>query len=87
MSSSVRDPPEDRLSSESGDVMEITIISGDLNTPGSIIEIPFSEGPLGRGPVYEVDPKTRKCKPNLQRFEITAIHPDGTRDLKPCHSS
>ncbi len=66
--------------------MDITIISGSWDTPGSIIEIPFAESSLGRGPIYEVDPKTRKCKTNLQRFEITAIHPDGTRDLKPCHS-
>lgn len=82
MSSSVRNSHEDRLSGEGGDVMDITIISGDLDTPGSIIEIPYAEGPLGRGPVYQVDPKTRKCLPELQRFEITAVHPDGTRDLK-----
>ncbi len=64
--------------------MEITIISGSWDTPGSIIEIPYAVSSLGRGPIREVDPKTRQCKPNLQRFEITAIHEDGTRDLKPC---
>lgn len=67
-------------------MVEITIISGSWDTPGSIIELPFVESDLGNGPVYQVDPKTRKCLPNLQRFEITAIHPDGTRDLKACHS-
>lgn len=68
-------------------MIDITIISGDLNTPGSIIEIPFTDSNLGRGPVYQVDPKTRKCLPGLQRFEITAVYPDGKRDLKPCPHS
>lgn len=63
--------------------IEITVISGDLDTPGSIIEIPWSVGVLGSGPIKEVDPKTRKAVDRLQRFEITSILPDGTRDLKP----
>lgn len=66
--------------------MEIRIISGDLNTPGSIIEIPWSQGPLGVGPIYQVNPKTRTCMKDLQQFEITAIHADGRFDLKPVNA-
>jgi len=63
--------------------MEITVISGDFDKVGCIVEIPRSNGSLGTGPIYEIDPRLRKCKNTLQRFEITAIHADGTRDLKP----
>jgi hypothetical protein len=66
--------------------MQITVIRGDLNTPGSIIEIPWSQGNLGVGPIYRVDPKTRKCMKDLQQFEITGIHADGRFDLKPVNA-
>lgn len=62
---------------------DITLISGDWDTPGCVIEIPHTTSNLGTGPIYEVDPKTRKCKTTLQRFQVTAIQADGTRDLKP----
>ena len=65
--------------------MQITVIKGDLDTVGSIIEIPWAEGNLGTGPIYRVDPKTRKCTKDLQRFEITAIR-DGQLELKSANA-
>lgn len=62
--------------------MEIRIISGDLNTVGSVIELPWTESNLGTGPVYQVDPKTRKPLKDLQRFRITSIDADGFK-LEP----
>lgn len=33
--------------------------------------------------VYQVDPKTRKCKTELQAFEVTGYDAQGNADLKP----
>jgi hypothetical protein len=66
-------------------MIEYRVISGSLDKVGSIIEIPFADSNLGRGPVYAVDPKSRKCLKHLQRFEITAIQ-DGEISVKPVQS-